>query len=212
MDTLERKNDTLSDICKEIVGELNEMRNSPPPPVMFSPETMSFPKKNSEGMVSEHMGMSVPIIPENMNSAIIEELYKNIMVSDDMLEPEPLNLKVYEHEELEEVESCITENENESIDDEKITVEEVTLVDTTEQIQVTKIEETEPLEESPSVMTETYSTKHSKKSLQKMNLQMLRTMVIRDGLCTEPSKMKKQELIELVLSANEDDPVEESTE
>ena len=41
-----------------------------------------------------------------------------------------------------------------------------------------------------------------------MNLQMLRTMVIRDGLCTEPSKMKKQELIELVLSANEDDPVE----
>ena len=39
----------------------------------------------------------------------------------------------------------------------------------------------------------------TKKELQKMNVQMLRTMVIREGLCTEPSKMKKLELIQMIL-------------
>ena len=48
------------------------------------------------------------------------------------------------------------------------------------------------------------STVFSKKSLQKMNVQMLRTMVIRDGLAEDPSKMKKLELVQLLLDSQKE--------
>tara|TARA_B100001059_G_scaffold15940_1_gene13057 strand:- start:167 stop:1138 length:972 start_codon:yes stop_codon:yes gene_type:complete len=56
------------------------------------------------------------------------------------------------------------------------------------------------------------STKVTKKSLQKMNVQMLKAMVIRDGICTEPSKMKKIELINMVLQFYQDQEKESDNE
>ena len=53
-------------------------------------------------------------------------------------------------------------------------------------------------------MTET----HTKTSLNKMTVQMLRTIVIRDGYSTEPSKLKKQELIQLILSKNDENSLD----
>ena len=45
--------------------------------------------------------------------------------------------------------------------------------------------------------------KQSRKKLQKMNIQMLKTIVIRDGLSTDPTKMKKTELIQLIMDNEE---------
>jgi hypothetical protein len=41
----------------------------------------------------------------------------------------------------------------------------------------------------------------TKTSLQKLSLQMLRTMVIQEEICADPSKFKKLELIQMVLDA-----------
>ena len=67
-------------------------------------------------------------------------------------------------------------------------------------IQVTKLEETEPIDDAVSEFSEMDVERRNKTSLQKLNVQMLRAMVIREGLCTDPSKMKKNELIQLVLN------------
>ena len=41
--------------------------------------------------------------------------------------------------------------------------------------------------------------KYTKKSLQKMSVQMLRTIAIRDGVSEDPSKMKKGDLVDSIL-------------
>lgn len=241
LDSLEKSNEALGDICKTIVSELNTLKSDTPPP--------SFSPKDS----------SVQVNSWNQE----QKLFKKILVSEDLLEnsiPDPLDIGIYENEELDDVESCedesvesdsCDESENdmvEEIQDVEINIEdnvfyvtklEPPIVDYSEidgplpsidssqmnnfidkileetvkevlknnddiEIEELPVEveeeeiENESLEEKPE---ETLGEvqKHTKTSLQKMNLQMLKTMVIRDGICTDPSKYKKQELIQLVL-------------
>jgi hypothetical protein len=119
-----------------------------------------------------------------------------------------------EHEindEVDEQYSTVVESTDESLSLEGLGISE---------IQVTKIEETVEDDDAntvdASVLTEDpdvvgVQSVSSKKSLQKMSVQMLRAMVIRDGLCTEPSKMKKKELIDLVLSNQQQSSTDDIT-
>jgi hypothetical protein len=68
-----------------------------------------------------------------------------------------------------------------------------------ENIQVQKLEEEEPLETSDDNST---PSENSKEVYRKMNLGALKTLVITKGLCTDPSKMKKHELLKM-LESNE---------
>ena len=203
MDALEKKNDTIADICKELLKDIDQMKMTKPP-MFLSPQNMPFPNTQPEfsfGSFPDHME-----IPSDFNP--VEELYKQIRVVEEQIEPQPLDLKVYDNQELENVESCDSDTEHElSIDTSEETLEEIPIQDENE-IQVTKLDESEPLEEV-SVITES-EQKMTKSALQKMTVQMLKTIVIRDGLCTDPSKLKKAELIEMIRSATDSNTSEES--
>jgi hypothetical protein len=124
-----------------------------------------------------------------------------------------------------EVSDMEDEDDGEDDDDDKVEAEDE--VKSVEQVPIVELDDTEK-QESPkflqiedpdtlvqndtatvdeSVLTEygvEPSTVFSKKSLQKMNVQMLRTMVIRDGLAEDPSKMKKLELVQLLLDSQKE--------
>jgi len=72
-------------------------------------------------------------------------------------------------------------------------------------LQVMKMEETDVPTEGSILTVEPDTiendTKLTKSALQKMNVQMLRTIVIRDGICDDPSKYKKLELINMIIEA-----------
>lgn len=158
--------------------------------------------------------------------------------SDQNEQPPILNYHVEETVELNEIDIEVipssteqepeseNENENEKVDeqhstvvestDESLSLEDLGISD----IQVTKIVETVEDDDAntvdASVLTEDpdvvgVQSVSSKKSLQKMSVQMLRAMVIRDGLCTEPSKMKKKELIDLVLTNQQQSSTDDIT-
>ena len=151
-------------------------------------------------------------------------------ISDQEEQPPILNYHVEETVELNEIDIEVipssTEQEPEKVDEQHSTVVESTddslsLEDLgISEIQVTKIVETVEEDDAntvdASVLTEDpdvvgVQSVSSKKSLQKMSVQMLRAMVIRDGLCTEPSKMKKKELIDLVLSNQQQSSTDDIT-
>lgn len=203
MDALEKKNDTIADICKELLKDIDQMKMTKPP-MFLSPQNMPFPNTQPEfsfGSFPDNME-----IPSDFNP--VEELYKQIRVVEEQIEPQPLDLKVYDNQELENVESCDSDTEHElSICTSEETLEEIPIQEENE-IQVTKLDESEPLEEV-SVITES-EQKMTKSALQKMTVQMLKIIVIRDGLCTDPSKLKKAELIEMIRSATDSNRSEES--
>ena len=73
-------------------------------------------------------------------------------------------------------------------------------------IYVTKLDETESLDaidEKSSVVNlddnDFENEPITRKSLQKMTVHMLRSFVIREGYCTDPSKLKKLELLHLII-------------
>lgn len=72
-------------------------------------------------------------------------------------------------------------------------------------LQVMKMEETDVPTEGSILTVEPDTiendTKLTKSALQKMNVQMLRTIAIRDGICDDPSKYKKLDLINMIIEA-----------
>lgn len=159
------------------------------------------------------------------DDSVAEEVNHPKVILSDL---DPLDKNVWMEHVVQDLEDTEDPNSHDEESDESIkditditdTMEEVAITTETipdhkdhkdhkDTIQVQKLEETEPLEEINMIQPE----KQDKKALQKMNVQMLRTMVIQDGLCTEPSKMKKLELIELILAnQNEHSHMEYDTE
>lgn len=81
-------------------------------------------------------------------------------------------------------------------------LESVTLEDEPDEIEtVAESVLTEDPDTEKNTTKDTSVLPHTKKSLQKINVQMLKTMVIRDGLCSDPGKMKKGELVQLILNS-----------
>ena len=117
------------------------------------------------------------------------------------------NLDKIEVDELPEViESDNETTENLETTDVLETVDNLETVDVLEtvehleeNIQVQKLEEEEPLETSDDNST---PSENSKEVYRKMNLGALKALVITKGLCTDPSKMKKHDLLKM-LESNE---------
>jgi hypothetical protein len=198
MDALEKKNETLGDICKTIIQEIESVKNDKSS-VFLSPQQMAYPTSQPQYMFGSFPDEGQG--PADWNP--MEELYKQIHLSQSMQveEDPPLNLNVYEVEELQDVEDAndVSGSESET-DSENGTIEQVNLEET---IQVTKLEnESDSVSESlPEVETLGIepTPKYTKKELQKMSVQMLRTIVIRDGVAEDPSKMKKGDLVDSIL-------------
>ena len=110
------------------------------------------------------------------------------------------------------MESSFTHNNSQEDDTngrvEEITEEHPEIVEEDRTVQIVKVEgdvdididmndvATEvPVQEPSSEMTNTVNTVNE--DYKKMTVHMLRTAAIRDGLCSDPSKMKKQELLKL---------------
>ena len=263
MDSMDKKINAITDITRTIVDNSTAQVSMPArggsAPNLLNP-FFNMPKPNEMGSVlfTQNPHQSEFEFPPDWQPA--EGFYKNIVVSEDILDSQPpiLQYEVNENEEasLNDVESCsgssvseestddstklpmevveftvdestehniihevsdIEDDDNEAEDEVK-PVEEIPIVepDDTEKQEspkVLEIEDPDTLVQNDaatvdeSVLTEDGvepSTVFSKKSLQKMNVQMLRTMVIRDGLAEDPSKMKKLELVQLLLDSQKE--------
>jgi hypothetical protein len=107
------------------------------------------------------------------------------------------------HRPHEEHETTIQELASTNIEDE---IEESwehsgaeTLEGLREEIHPIQVEKIEPLEKTTeTVDTSSISTEVSKEVYRKMNLNTLKTFVITKGLCSDPSKMKKTDLLKLI--------------
>ena len=252
IDNLEKKVETLSVINKTLVNVVDDFdiqtKNGQMPKTNSAPSLMnpffSMPKDDLNTVFID--------FPDAVNSEFPSDwkhsnnFYKNIIVSDEMLDPNLppiLNYKVEGGAELDDIQTCSTGSNESNVQkstSNDTNIEELNFTENNGVIQVTKLEidssdhETTyessnkiPLEVTvddavESVLTEDAGDNESvqneapktpstqpfnsvtKKSLQKMNVQMLKAMVIRDGICTEPSKMKKIELINMVLQYYQD--------
>ena len=109
-----------------------------------------------------------------------------------------------EEEEREEEEEGVNNHEvqKEKKEEKDKTDKEKKIVDEDIHAGIPKDDEEWPLEEKYDETDDVESKSTSTKaSLQKLTLQMLRTMVIKEGLCTDPSKLKKLDLIQIVLDS-----------
>lgn len=259
---MDKKINAITDITRTIVDNSTAQVSMPirggSAPNLLNP-FFNMPKPNEMGSVlfTQNPHQSEFDFPPDWKPA--EGFYKNIVVSEDMLDSQPpiLQYEVNENEEasLNDVESCsgssvseestddstkvpmevveftvdesteynivheVSDIEDEGeADDEVKSVEQVPIVEldaeeNQESPKLLEIEDPDTLVQNDtatvdeSVLTEDGvepSTVFSKKSLQKMNVQMLRTMVIRDGLAEDPSKMKKLELVQLLLDSQKE--------
>ena len=66
------------------------------------------------------------------------------------------------------------------------------------EIHVEKIENTDLILDDTSVVSTNTETKHSTSVFKRMTLPLLKTYVIEKGLISDPTKMKKQDLINLI--------------
>ena len=253
MDSMDKKIEAITDITRTIVDNSTMAASIPlrggSVPNLLNP-FFNMPKPNEMGSVlfTQNPHQSEFDFPSDWEPA--EGFYKNIVVSEDMLDSQPpiLQYQVDDNEEasLDNVESCsgssvseestddstkvpievveFTVDEYESVDQEIHEVSDIDDDDDDDDIndnaeekqespKVLQIEVPDALVQNDtatvdeSVLTEDGmepSTVFSKKSFQKMNVQMLRTMVIRDGLAEDPSKMKKLDLIQLLLDSQKE--------
>ena len=106
----------------------------------------------------------------------------------------------------EDTEPCTNSELKSGESEETIEVHKITLPDdnvdileeTLEDFEVTKIDDVVHIEDDIASEIPSVSTNQRQSSYKKMNVQMLRTMAISKGLCSDPSKMKKQELLKML--------------
>ena len=223
LDVMEKKNETLGDICKTMVRQIEQIKNEIVVPEGSSkvPKEEENISKSASSLTSFLNGMMHPqmqgdMFISNMNPYVhpsnvlnhVEELVIQEMENADLESVESssgsLSEEIDEQENIELIDYMDADNSYNSDTIKKETINTNEPVDT---IQVTKLNETEVMTEDDDLesFTDTLMTEtHTKTSLNKMTVQMLRTIVIRDGYSTEPSKLKKQELIQLILSKNDE--------
>jgi hypothetical protein len=223
VDSLEQSNVALADICKTIVYEMEAMKKMPSR--SFSHESEEKIHRNilEEVYRNNNIGSSsaASLMMEMFRRSQEEEeeptsddpcLYKKIIISDILLNPgEQLNLTEWTE--------VVEEDEDEAVDDETIddeavidevvidevvidevvvdeaVIDEAVIDEAVEEIEEDLISELDQVD-SLSVLSHKKPMKNS--PYQKMSVQVLRTLVIQKGLCADPSKMKKLDLIQLL--------------
>lgn len=103
---------------------------------------------------------------------------------------------------LNEMDIPIEDNGNEVDEDVTDLVEIDNLTSSPIQVEKMEAEETENLEEDVS-HEESSQKEHSKDVYRKMTLQSLKALVITKGLCSDPSKLKKPELLKMLETVDE---------
>ena len=207
---IERKNNTLTDICTTMVSEIGTL-------------------KSRINQMSISVGGSYP----NIDTAI----YRGPIEQENESSDEEYEDDDYESEDEEELDVEIETNngatiivldettnvsvdleEIEDADSRKIIVDEqhaplpidLDITEEEDEVVVVKQESNNQVEELEEIILD--ETKDSEiestivpsmSTYRKMTVQMLRTIVIRDGLCTDPSKLKKQELLMILSDAIE---------
>ena len=232
MDMMERTNESLGDICKTVIQEIEQIKSShytttDPQTIVYPPQFPKDPMYVSQQ--NESASISEEYLEEMLNSMMYHEhnlgMFANghvsmkadnndiEILSTDATSPSQLDVSQYENGELDDVESVVVETDatmsvlSDQIEEVAFGTEsEADICETTDTIHVQKLDESDPLDDIISetghtqVSTEANSEILTRKKLQKMNVQMLRTMVIREGYCTEPSKLKKLELIQMIIT------------
>jgi hypothetical protein len=262
IDNLEKKVETLSVINKTLVNVVDEFdvqsKNGQMPKMNGAPSLLnpffSMPKGGPNIVFTDFPDAINSEFPSDWKQS--NDFYKNIVVSDEMLDPNLppiLNYKVEGQTELDDIQTCSTgstESDVQESSSDDTNLEELDFTENNGVIQVTKLEtdssdheityevsnniqldlivddavesvltedpdhhqDNESVQNEIPITPQAISTKVTKKSLQKMNVQMLKAMVIRDGICTEASKMKKIDLINMVLQFYQDKEKESDNE
>ena len=258
LDSVEKKNETLQDICKTICEELDFVKSQAQSQLPVKQPNIDPFYLNYHKVRDNHSDDNIQNMLPN-----VSDLFKTIMVSSGGGNsiPDALDIQTYENEDLDDVRSYEEDFEYQETDNTESTVEEVdnfeelgnfeenrvyvkkldevgktaddlgSRVEELEDIAITPDEELDDItaitpdeeledkipmadvndlveadisvKEMPFQETEDTESKltTTKAGLQKLTLQMLRTMVIKEGLCTDPSKLKKLELIQMVLDS-----------
>ena len=117
IDALDRKNETLGDICKTLIKEIDLVKQTD-----YQSQNMYF--SNEQPPFSFKSFSTQENMADNFNFNPLEHLFKQLKTGHHL--PEPLELKVYEHEDLNDVENFeeIVYEIVESSDDEDTVCEE----------------------------------------------------------------------------------------
>jgi hypothetical protein len=220
---LEEKTTTMFEIINNIVKELNSTKElcclantirpseeKIPIDLCCSPELSAGPKQEkiivsdaeSESDDSESEYESESDDSEDESEEESDELPALLSIEQD-LEVDEDNVKIITVEIGDTIEVGEIENTFENSEEEK--PEEIVNLETSEELQVEKLETYETKEtlavEEPVVDLPAVET--SKEIYRKMTLQALKGLVITKGLCSDPSKMKKTDLLKLLESNDE---------
>jgi hypothetical protein len=178
--TLEKKNNALADMCTTIVAKISQVKQ-----MVVAQNAHSLPP-NPEEM---HMHSMIPNIffrsPNHNSSVEIIEIPESESDDSDSDDDE--------------------DKERESESDDESLEEEIELNELKVEEEPIHLEKTmdvlEVVVPDADLQSEVFSlaiNHDDKNSFKKMNVQMLRTLVISKGLCTDPSKMKKLDLLKML--------------
>jgi hypothetical protein len=124
----------------------------------------------------------------------VEEIKVEEQIKEDQeIKVEEIKVEEIKVEEIKEDQEIEVDNQEAKEEEEQIPKDE----------EIVQSEDTQNKLGNEETPLEDADTKATKAALQKLTLQMLRTMVIKDGLCTDPSKLKKVELIQIVLDSHQ---------
>jgi hypothetical protein len=206
---IERKNNTLTDICTTMVSEIGtlksrinqmsisvggsypnidtaiyrgpiEQENESSDEEYEDDDYESEDEEELDVEIETNNGATIIVLDETTNVSVdleeIEDADSRKIIVDEQHAPLPIDLDITEEDEV----VVVKQELNNQVEE----LEEVFLDETKDS-------------EIESTIVPSMST------YRKMTVQMLRTIVIRDGLCTDPSKLKKQELLKILSDAIE---------
>jgi hypothetical protein len=193
---LEQKNDTMFEIINNVVTEISNLRNITMNPFQQEPPYQEYAEKikiiEDEHFRQVHREEDEDEDEEDEDEDEEEEEEDE---EEDEEDDHGIEVKVINENvdsttaKIEEIADLDIEEIVQSEDDEPKPIEDTILED--DPIVVHKIDETIPLEYTP-------VSNDSKEIYRNMTMQNLKALVISKGLSTNPSKLKKHELIQLL--------------
>ena len=199
---LEQKCDTMFDLINNIVTELNNDRRSAhgfgisEPHIMFSPEANGelpdvVGDERTRTNMEEFRDMNDSDSEDDGDSE--DDAYGDI-TSFEVVDDNS-SVKVIMLDQVDELTELPSDTAEHSENEEVVQLN----LDAIDQVMVDKLDPTK----LDHMLEETSLEKQSTDIYQKMSIQALKALVITKGLSTEPSKMKKAELVKLLESANQ---------
>ena len=205
---VEQSNETMFEILNNMVHELSEMKRM----YGFS-NTQTFPTHSIDNRIpvslddDDDESQETSSLPDLVPSQPQEEYDSDESVSeldsesdsesdsDDEEEIKLVNVEI--DNSLDTVDDRYEHNDNNNFDNEELEAVEIN-TSQVESIQINKVEDAEDLEEP---IQSSVNSVNSKEVYKKMNVPSLKALVIEKGLISDPGKLKKQELIDLLESA-----------